>query len=93
MSLDLPPGVTIADAVAYNERMARGDGVERIDADGTVHFSARARDAVASFAPELAEPLAIAAIEERAARLDALLDVEGQSPPTNTVSVRAARSG
>ena len=72
-SLDLPAGLTTADAVAFNERMAQGDGVERIDADGTVHFSERARDAVASFAPDLAEPLAVGAIEERAARLDALL--------------------
>jgi hypothetical protein len=38
-----------------------------------VHFSRRARAAVAAFAPELAEPLAVDAIEERAARLDALL--------------------
>jgi hypothetical protein len=72
-ALDLPPSATLADAVAFNERLAAGDGVERIDADGTVHFSERARAAVASFAPELAEPLAVEAIGERAARLDALL--------------------
>jgi hypothetical protein len=73
VSLDLPPGASLGDAVAFNERMARDDGIERVDADGTVHFSARARDAVASFAPDLAEPLAVDEIGARGARLDALL--------------------
>jgi hypothetical protein len=73
ISLDLPPGTTLADAIAFNERLARDDGLERVDPDGTVHFSERARAAVASFAPELAEPLAIDAISARGARLDALL--------------------
>jgi len=37
LSLDLPPGVTLAAAISFNERMGRDDGVERVDDDGTVH--------------------------------------------------------
>jgi hypothetical protein len=73
VSLDLPAGVAVDEAIAFNERMAAGDGVDRIDPDGTVHFSEQAHRAVASFAPDLAEPLALDQIEARAARLDALL--------------------
>ena len=73
VALDLPPGVTLAAAISFNERMGRDDGVERVDDDGTVHFTARCREAVAGVAPDLAEPLAIGALQERAARLDAIL--------------------
>jgi hypothetical protein len=73
VTLDLPPGVDLAEAVAYNERVGRGDGIERIDEDGTVHFTAECRKAVAGLAPELAAPLAIGDIAERAALLDAVL--------------------
>jgi hypothetical protein len=73
VSLDLPPGVSDADAIAYNERAARGDGIERIDAHGTVHYTAECRQAVAQLAPELASPLAVGEVLERAALLDAVL--------------------
>jgi hypothetical protein len=73
VSLDLPPGAAAEDAIAFNERMAAGDGVARVDDDGTVHFSEQAQAAVASFAPDLAEPLALDELEARGARLDALL--------------------
>jgi len=73
VSLDLPPGVTRAEAVAFNERMAHGDGVERIDDDGTVYFTAACREAVAALDPGLAEPLPVSDLEARAARLDAAL--------------------
>lgn len=72
-ALDLPPGVTLEAAISFNERMGRDDGVERIDEDGTVHFTARCREAVAGFAADLAEPLAVGELPERAARLDAVL--------------------
>ncbi len=67
------PAITRDAAISFNERMGRDDGVERVDDDGTVHFSERCREAVAGFAPDLAEPLAIGALQERAARLDAIL--------------------
>lgn len=73
IGLDLPPGESLEDAIAFNERMARADGIERIDPDGTVHFTEAARAAVADIAPDLAEPLAVGDIEARAARLDEVL--------------------
>ncbi|MFD0883316.1 saccharopine dehydrogenase NADP-binding domain-containing protein [Streptosporangium algeriense] len=73
ITLDLPPGVDEAEAIAFNEKQACGDGVERIDDDGTVHFTEAARAAVADLDPRLAEPLSVADLEQRARRLDALL--------------------
>jgi hypothetical protein len=76
VTLDLPPGVTAQEAVAFNERHAAGDGIERIDADGTVHFTAAAREAVAGIDPDLAAPLPVtddAHLAARAAALDAVL--------------------
>jgi hypothetical protein len=73
VSLDLPPGVSEIDAIAYNERVGRGDGVERIDDDGTVHFTDACREAVADLEPELAAPLVLGDVTARAALLDRLL--------------------
>ncbi|MEU6249620.1 KR domain-containing protein [Glycomyces sp. NPDC047010] len=73
VELDLPPGTSLEDAVAFNERMARADGVERIDPDGTVHFTDAAREAVADLAPDLAEPLPLADMDARGALLDEVL--------------------
>ncbi|WKX69202.1 hypothetical protein [Streptomyces sp. XD-27] len=73
VALDLPPGLSEAEAIAFNERMAGGDGVDRIDDDGTVHLTAASHQAVAGIAPDLADPLAIADLAERAARLDSVL--------------------
>ncbi|MDT8912412.1 KR domain-containing protein [Amycolatopsis sp. PS_44_ISF1] len=70
ITLDLPPGADRAEAIAFNEAQARADGVERIDDDGTVHFTAAARAAVAGVDPGLAEPLPVAGLAERAGRLD-----------------------
>jgi hypothetical protein len=73
VTLDLPAGLTLQQAIAFNERMGRGDGVERIDEDGTVHFTSACREIVAGFAPDLAEPLPVSDMRARAARLDAVL--------------------
>ncbi|HMJ76535.1 MAG TPA: hypothetical protein VK507_11215, partial [Iamia sp.] len=73
VALDLPPGLSEADAVAFNERMAVGDGVDRIDHDGTVHLTAASHRAVAEVAADLADPIAIDDLAHRAARLDAVL--------------------
>lgn len=73
VTLDLPPGVTREEAAAFNERLAQADGVERIGEDGTVHFTAAAREAVADLDPLLATPLPVTDLEARAARLDAAL--------------------
>lgn len=73
VSLDLPPGLTEEQAVRYNEQQGLADGVERIDDDGTVHFTETVREAVAAVDPGLAEPLEIGDLEARADRLDAAL--------------------
>ncbi|WP_240139703.1 saccharopine dehydrogenase NADP-binding domain-containing protein [Streptomyces sp. MUM 178J] len=73
VALDLPPGLSEADAIAFNERMAAGDGVDGIDDDGTVRLTAAARRAVAEIAPDLADPIAVDDLAARAARLDAVL--------------------
>src|SRR5258706_8065950 len=39
VELDLPPGVDLDEATAFCQRVAHRDGVDRIDADGTVHFT------------------------------------------------------
>ena len=74
VTLDLPPGLSQGDALAFNQQMAHHDGIDHVDEDGTVHFTAASRRAVASFDAGLAEPLAIDDLEARAAMLDAALD-------------------
>jgi hypothetical protein len=73
VTLDLPPATDPAEAIAYNERVGQGDGIERIDDVGTVYFTAECQQAVAGLASELAAPLAIGDIAERASMLDAVL--------------------
>jgi len=46
MKLDLPDGVSEADAIAVNEVAARWDGIERIAPDGTVTFTTPASDEI-----------------------------------------------
>lgn len=74
IDLDLPEGVALAEAVAFNRRIARADGIEAIASDGTVSFTEAARRAVAGLAPELAEPLPPDEAGRRASRLLALLN-------------------
>jgi hypothetical protein len=73
VELDLPPGVDQEEAVAFQWRSARLDGVASVEPDGTVHFTEQARQALAPFDPELAEPLAPGNAEERFRRLVRLL--------------------
>jgi len=73
VTLDLPPGLTEQDAIAFNDSMARRDGIEKIDDDGTVHFTAASREAVAGVGYGIAGPLSIDDLRERATALDAAL--------------------
>jgi hypothetical protein len=73
VALDLPPGLSEADAIAFNERMAHGDGIDHIDDDGTVHLTTASHQAVAAIAPDLAHPIAIDDLDGRAAQLDFVL--------------------
>jgi hypothetical protein len=83
LDLDLPPGVTQKEALALQERWARLDGIERIDADGTVHFTAEARSAVAAVDPGLAEPLPP---DDAWARLRRLRSILGLEPPAGAAA-------
>jgi hypothetical protein len=67
--LDLPSEVGIELGLDYQARAARGDGVSRIDPDGTVHYTAGAKARLAQVAPHLAEPLRL---DDMTARLDQL---------------------
>jgi hypothetical protein len=73
VTLDLPPGLTEEQAVRFNQQQSLADGVEKIDPDGTVHFTEAAREAVAAINPGLAEPLEIGDLEARADQLDVAL--------------------
>jgi hypothetical protein len=73
VTFDLPHGVDLADCVAHCDRAARGDGIERVDADGTVHFTEAAIAEITPFAPDLVEPLTLDDIDRRAERLLELL--------------------
>ena len=57
IDFDLPASVTQAQLLEFNQTMGRMDGVERIDADGTVHFTTALQAALESRWPELAQPL------------------------------------
>jgi hypothetical protein len=73
IEFDLPPGANPEECAAFSRRIGRGDGVDRVDPDGTVHFTESAAAAVAEVAPDLAEPLAPADLDRRAARILDLL--------------------
>ncbi|MGH6954313.1 MAG: hypothetical protein ACREGL_09035 [Alphaproteobacteria bacterium] len=74
VSLDLPPGVALEESKAFNVRIRRGDGVERVADDGTVFYTEAAKSAVAAIDPGLCEPLRPQDAPPRAARLIARLN-------------------
>lgn len=75
VELDLPSGVTVEQGLQYQAHAAAGDGIARVDADGTVHYTKTAQDGLASIAPRLVEPLGrddvIARLTELRSRLAA----------------------
>ncbi|QYN33331.1 hypothetical protein K1T35_33130 [Pseudonocardia sp. DSM 110487] len=75
VALDLPPGVTADEAIAFNQRMSNGDGIHHVDDDGTAYFTPACQEAVADIAADIAEPLPIDQIDTRAARLDDVLRI------------------
>ena len=74
VSFDLPPGVTMDEAVGFNESCAERDGIERIERDGTVVYTEAARAMVRDIDPVLAEPLAPNRAAERFPRLMAAIE-------------------
>jgi hypothetical protein len=61
----LPAGLSREYAVSFNDLAAKGEGIERIDEDGTVYYTEHARQSVAEFCPELAGPLRPGDVESR----------------------------
>jgi len=57
IDLDLPPGADVEEASEFCRRIAHGDGVDHVDGDGTVYFTAAAQAQLAPIAPDLTEPL------------------------------------
>jgi hypothetical protein len=66
VTLDLPDGCDPHDCEAYHARMTKADGIEAIDADGTVHFTEAAKEILAPIDPRLTEPLALGDLTNRA---------------------------
>ena len=73
IEIDLPEGISDHDIQCFNAVAARLDGVERIEADGTVHFTAALRTALGPELTWLAEPLTLAGAPARYAGLGAAL--------------------
>ena len=57
VALDLPPGLSRDEAIAFNSYQGTRDGVEGIEPDGTLHFTPAVKQAVAELDPGLAEPI------------------------------------
>jgi hypothetical protein len=69
VELDLPPDTELDEIIAFHHRMGRGDGIERIAEDGTVHFTEKSQAALTSIDPHLAEPLSLEEVAPRYERL------------------------
>lgn len=56
VSLDLPSGIDLGEAVAFNRRMSMADGLAEIASTGEVTFTEDAKAAIHDVDPRLAEP-------------------------------------
>jgi hypothetical protein len=65
VQLSLPEALSVQEASRFNGLAAAGDGVERIGEDGTLFYTKEAKEAVAAWSSELAEPLRSDGIERR----------------------------
>jgi hypothetical protein len=65
LEMRLPAGLSREDAVSFNKLAAKGEGIERIDEEGTVFYTEHARQSVVEFCPELAGPLRPGDVENR----------------------------
>jgi hypothetical protein len=70
VTLDLPNGVSEADAIRWNEQFEDADGVSV--KDGRIIYSPRARDQLKQYGSEIADGFAAADVEAAAQRLHAL---------------------
>jgi hypothetical protein len=73
IEFDLPPGLTLDEAIAFNTSLARNEGIARIESDGTVIYNDHARRVMSNIDPILAEPLTPSRAIDRFPRLMAAL--------------------
>jgi hypothetical protein len=73
IDLDLPGDMSQARSVQFNIEAAALEGIERVDESGTLFYTRDSQDAVASWCPELAEPLALGDVSKRFEVLQRLL--------------------
>ena len=73
VELDLPAGISRSDAIAVNEQAAAFDGISAISPDGTIHYTHEATVAAHDLLGLTLRDTPIAALDEAADRLDAVL--------------------
>ena len=83
VTYDLPPDLTLSDAIAINTRHVRDEGIERTEDDGTVIYTEKARAVMADIAPELTEPLEPDQAMARFPRLLEALGVTAREQPSS----------
>lgn len=74
IALALPDTVSIDEAVRFNNLSAIGEGIERIEPDGTLVYTQAAKDAVAPWCPEMAESLKLSGLDKRLAVLKSVIE-------------------
>lgn len=74
IELDLPASVPESEAIAINATAARWDGIERIDADGTVTFTRDVFDSTADALGWGMDRVTVDEVDAVAAELEARLD-------------------
>ena len=79
VEFDLPPGVTLDEALAFNRSLARDDGIAEVLENGTVVYTDEARRIMADIDPVLAQPLAPDDAIVRFPRLVAALKAGGRN--------------
>ncbi len=56
IEFDMPPGVTLEEAIEFNDASIPIIGVDRFDDDGTIHYNDTAKSLMADVDPRLTEP-------------------------------------
>ena len=73
--LNLPDALSREDAIEFNRLAGAGDGIDRIGEDGTLFYTKEAKEAVAPWCPELAEPLTLSNVDKRLELLKAVCQI------------------
>ncbi|MFK4221519.1 hypothetical protein [Streptomyces sp. NPDC019890] len=90
IELDLPYGLSLSDAVAYNERLTFAEGV-RIDPAGDVHFAPSVQEALRPHLPQLCEGFSGRETARAAAQMwQAARALRRREDPADAVCARGA---